>query len=82
MIKTVVGFYSDDVEMLFVEQNLCVQLLHDAAAKADKKRDAQMAEIKMYHRDGSCPIMATSSVKEWFSTTLKGTTDNSNGNTK
>ena len=61
-----------------VEQNLSLQLLHDTSSKADRKRDAQMAEIKLYHRigDGSCPIMVASAVKEWFAHTLKNTAQN------
>ena len=72
--------YVDDMEMLIVEQNLSAQLLHDTLSKADRKRDTQMAEIRLCNRIGdSCPIMVSSAVNEWFAHTLNSASANNSG---
>ena len=60
------------VVVVVVKQSLSARLLHDPYATTDKKRDLMMAEVKLCHRvgDGSCPVMVSSSVHEWFAHTL------------
>ncbi|XP_063725543.1 bridge-like lipid transfer protein family member 1 isoform X2 [Symsagittifera roscoffensis] len=71
------GWPSSDVDsegggVVVVKQSLSARLLHDPYATTDKKRDLMMAEVKLCHRvgDGSCPVMVSSSVHEWFAHTL------------